>query len=147
VESTGKHKQLAEIILGHVIPQAEPRILAGVKGLFEIHNCTNELVMQGKSKLNDMLLEKDTVRTYVLALQVEVVEFLQTLDWKPWKNGKQESDERVLDEFADIIAFIGVLITILKAMGFDESDITSAYINKEQTNVVRFLQKIKEDSE
>lgn len=147
----GKNKYEEQLMLADrmqrtVLPDNRYKILAGIEALFTIHNNTNEMVMQGRSKLNDVLLKKDTVRTYVLALQVEVVEFLQTLDWKPWKNGEQESDERVLDEFADIIAFMGVLITILKAMGFSETDITNAYIRKEQTNVARFLQKAVEDS-
>lgn len=150
--TTGKNKYdqqllLADLVNRIVLPRNTPKIQAGIEALFEIHNQTNEMVKQGNSKLNDVLLEKDTIRTYVLALNVEVMEFLQTLDWKPWKNGTQESDERVLDEFADILAFIGVLITILKAMGFDESDITKAYISKEETNVARFMQKIREDSE
>jgi dimeric dUTPase (all-alpha-NTP-PPase superfamily) len=151
LETIGRNKYdsqltLANLVNNVVLPHNEPKIQAGVEALFSIHNNTNELVMQGNSKLNDVLTEKDTVRTYVLALQVEVMEFLQTLDWKPWKNGKQESDERVLDEFADMIAFMGVLITILKAMGFSEADIANAYIRKEQTNVARFLQKAVEDS-
>lgn len=151
METIGRNKYdsqltLANLVNNVVLPHNEPKIQAGVEALFSIHNNTNELVMQGNSKLNDVLTEKDTARTYVLALQVEVMEFLQTLDWKPWKNGKQESDERVLDEFADILAFVGVLITILKARGFSTVDITKAYIEKEQTNVARFMQKIKEDN-
>jgi hypothetical protein len=154
VENTGKRKliqtraltALAEIIATEIIPSNKTPIMLGITGLCDIHGNTNELVMHKGEKLNAVLLEKDTIRTYALALIVEVSEFLQTLDWKPWKNGKQESDERVLDEFADILAFVGVLITQLNAMGYSCEAITNAYLRKEHENVRRFIQKIEEDS-
>lgn len=150
MENTGKPNdqrlQLAKIIDDSVIPGNKTAIMLAIAGLYDIHNNTNELVMHNGEKLNTVLLEKDTIRTYALALIVEVGEFLQTLDWKPWKNGKQESDERVLDEFADILAFVGVLITQLKAMGYSCEAITNAYLRKEHENVRRFIRKIEEDS-
>lgn len=93
---------------------------------------------------------KDALRTYALALVVEAAEFLQTLDWKPWKNpGKAEASapdrERTADEFADILAFLGVLIVYLERMGLTPKDLAQAYMRKSVVNVDRFLGAISEE--
>jgi len=56
---------------------------------------------------------KDAVRTYTLAMIVEIAEWVQTLDYKPWKNSAPDAypvlSDTVADEFADILAFLGIL--------------------------------------
>lgn len=83
---------------------------------------------------------KDTLRTYVLAIFVELGEFLQELDWKPWKTKADVDKEKVAAEFADILAFLGVLLVQLQeGLGIDASDLAIAYKNKSVVNVERFL--------
>ena len=88
---------------------------------------------------------KDAIRSYVLALFVELGEFVQELDWKPWKNGKKIDKERVADEFADILAFLGVILVHLEALGIDEADLAKAYRMKSVTNLRRFLGELGEE--
>lgn len=151
MESSGKSNQqqyaLAQYLKGYTIPQNTSKIEAGLSALAEIHKNTNELVTQNGQKLNDALGDKDTLRTYVLALFVELGEFIQTLDWKPWRNVPDKSQEIICDEFADILAFVGVLITVLNARGISTRAIAEAYKQKEFVNVSRFIQKMEEDDE
>lgn len=122
-------------------------VLLGISALSEIHNKTNTLVEHDEGKLSDNLLDSDVLRTYVLATIVELCEFVQTLPWKPWRQSiKVVDNEKLLDEFADILAFIGVLITILNKMGFSSYDITKAYIHKEGINVARFTLQDEENN-
>jgi NTP pyrophosphatase (non-canonical NTP hydrolase) len=77
---------------------------------------------------------------------VELGEFIQALGWKPWRNDNRDhSQEKVLDEFADILAFLGVLITILQSHGITIDDIADAYIDKIVVNMNRFIGKLEED--
>lgn len=114
-------------------------VLAGLMSLSKIHEGTNCLVDHGGAPLTAVIQDKDVLRTYVLALMVELGEFVQTLDWKPWRDVPDKSRDKTLDEFADILAFIGVLLTILKARGISTLDITEAYIAKERVNISRFI--------
>ena len=83
---------------------------------------------------------KDTVRAYCLAFMIETAEFIQTLDWKPWKNKAKPCDtERALDEFADIMAFLGIIVEHLYRMGITPGDLAEAYRKKSIINVDRFL--------
>lgn len=82
---------------------------------------------------------KDAIRTYVLALFVELGEFLQELDWKPWKTKGAISAGKVADEFADILAFLGVVLVQLEHLGISEDMLANAYREKSIVNVERFL--------
>jgi len=114
-------------------------VLTGLMSLSKIHEGTNCLVDHCGAPLTAVIGEKDVLRTYVLALMVELGEFVQTLNWKPWRDVPDKSRDKTLDEFADILAFIGVLLTILKARGISTLDITEAYIAKERVNISRFI--------
>lgn len=84
---------------------------------------------------------KDAVRTYALAMIVEVAEWVQTLDYKAWKPGTKayprEHPEIVADEFADILAFLGILTHYMEQWGITTEDIAAAYIRKSAENVRR----------
>lgn len=82
---------------------------------------------------------KDQLRTYTLAMIVELGEFIQTLDWKPWKDKQDFDKSDVTYEFADILAFMGVLVVYLRKMGITPEDIGDAYVAKSITNIERFL--------
>lgn len=117
----------------------------GIRAFRDIHNATNKIASHGEGKLADVIESPDALRTYVLATIVELAEFVQTLPWKPWRTSvKVIDDKKVLDEFADILAFIGVLITILNNMGYSPDQITDAYILKEHININRFIENNEE---
>lgn len=120
----------------------------GIKALRNIHSATNRIASNGNYMLSEVLGRPDTWRTYVLATIVELAEFVQLLPWKPWRNAVRVIDsEKLLDEFADVLAFIGVLVTILGHLGYTPDDIANAYISKEFTNISRFAEKNKESTD
>lgn len=81
----------------------------------------------------------DQVRTYMLALIVELTELVQELNWKPWKNHKHINQARVADEFADVLAFLGILIIYLDSLGIPPSRLAEAYVSKTKVNIERML--------
>lgn len=88
---------------------------------------------------------KDAIRTYVLAMTVELMEFLQTLNWKPWKDKPALDRERTIDEFADVLAFQGIIIKHLETMGIGPVDLAEGYAKKSVVNIDRFLGKYGEE--
>jgi len=106
--------------------------IANIQGIVSspVRNCIPE---------KDEPVTKDMLRTYVLAMTVELMEFLQTLDWKPWKNKAVINEERVIDEFADILAFQGVIIYYLRRMGITPERLAKGYAKKSVENISRFL--------
>jgi hypothetical protein len=82
---------------------------------------------------------KEAVCTYTLAMIVEITEFIQTLDWKPWKKKSKIEREKVIDEFADILAFQGILIYYLNQMGITPEDLARGYRDKSIVNIRRFM--------
>lgn len=117
----------------------------GIRALRDVHIETNKIASHGEGALADVLGNPDTIRTYVLATIIELAEFIQTLPWKPWRTSVKEiDDKKILDEFADILAFIGVLITILNNMGYSPDQIADAYIKKEHINIDRFIENNEE---
>ncbi len=87
------------------------------------------------------LPSKDAVRSYTLALMVETAEFIQELDWKPWKDKAKVDTGRVADEFADILAFMGILILYLDRMGIPPGMLARQYRDKSKVNIDRFISR------
>mgnify|MGYP000429717305 CR=1 FL=1 len=99
------------------------------------------LPVEGCIPVEGELPSKDAIRTYVLAMTVELMEFVQTLDWKPWKQKSNLDIERIVDEFADILAFQGVLIYYLYLLGISPEMLELGYRKKSIENIDRFLGK------
>jgi dimeric dUTPase (all-alpha-NTP-PPase superfamily) len=117
----------------------EPLDLAlGLSFLANVQAVVSKSVQDAIPEINE-LPSKDSIRTYVLAMIVELAEFVQTLDWKPWKNKRDIDYARVLDEFADVLAFQGILILYMNRMGLASMDIAEAYNRKSIVNMQRFL--------
>lgn len=82
-------------------------------------------------------LTKEGVAVVAAALQVELGEFINELDWKPWKKHHVDR-EAVVEEFADIMAFLGLLMLHLEARyGITVEDLADAYLTKSVKNVDR----------
>jgi NTP pyrophosphatase (non-canonical NTP hydrolase) len=90
-------------------------------------------------------VSKEQMRSHALALVVEVAEFIQTIDWKPWTPGEfakfKGSVERTTDEFADILAFLGLIVLYLENMGVSPYDLSDAYVAKTKVNIRRLKER------
>lgn len=87
--------------------------------------------------VGDGELSKEGVAVVAAALQVELGEFINELDWKPWKK-HSVNREAVVEEFADIMAFLGLLMLHLEARyDITVKDLADAYLTKSVKNVDR----------
>lgn len=144
MEDIGKYNDYVEEAKS-TVDSNKYNIEDGIRALRNIHSATNKIASNGNYMLSEVLGKPETWRTYVLAAFVELAEFIQVLPWKPWRDSVKEIDsDKLLDEFADVLAFIGVLITILGELGYTPDDIARTYISKEFVNIDRFEDKYKE---
>lgn len=84
----------------------------------------------------------DNIRTYALALFIELGEFIQEFDWKPWKEARGIDRGRITDEFADILAFLGIFLVYMSRMGISMEDLAARYVVKTQVNIARFIGEV-----
>jgi len=91
--------------------------------------------LEGYGHLN---LDKDTITRYALALSIEVAEFANELPWKRWKEYPEEEQEerkqRILEEFVDVLHFIGTWGVLLGEMGISSYQIADEFVKKNQKN-------------
>jgi hypothetical protein len=85
------------------------------------------------------------ILTYGFAFIKEATELMDELGWKPWKPRKPINKERVADEFADILAFLGLLtIYVMRLADLTTDDLAAAYLRKSDVNVARFSGEVAE---
>ena len=71
------------------------------------------------------------VRTATLAAIVELVELLQEIPWKSWAKPKSIDTQKVVHEFADVLAFISLLMNYLEKLAdITPEDLAAAYADK-----------------
>jgi hypothetical protein len=113
----------------------------GLQAFASIQRVVSGLV-PGAIPAPGVALTKEQLRSYSLAMIVEIGEWLQTLEHKSWKPGGdvtlKEPPAIVMDEFADILAFLGILIHYMEVLGMDPFDLAQAYVKKSYVNVHRF---------
>lgn len=87
-------------------------------------------------------LDKDTLARYGTALMIEVAEFVNETPWKLWKEYPEEltplQKSKLVEEYADILAFMGTWLNFLELMGIDPDDVAAGYIRKVEKNHARF---------
>lgn len=83
----------------------------------------------------------DTLARYGNALQIEVAEFVNELPWKVWKKKDPDLD-RVVDEFADVLHFLGTFVSLLDLMGMTPETLATAFQTKWDENQRRFDGKV-----
>jgi NTP pyrophosphatase (non-canonical NTP hydrolase) len=82
-----------------------------------------------------IMATKANMATYFAALMVEAGECLNLLNWKPWKRHHAVDTDRILDEFADMQAFLYLIADLIcQATGVQPEDLLAAYIQKSQIN-------------
>lgn len=85
------------------------------------------------------------VLTYGYALIKEITELADELGWKPWKPRKPIDQSRVADEFADVLAFLGLItLYVMRLANLEPSDLAAAYLRKSDVNVARFSGKVED---
>lgn len=84
-------------------------------------------------RLGDYNTDKDTLARYGNALLLEVAEFVNETPWKKWKD-KPIDPDRLKDEFADVLHFIGTWMYILDLWGITATEIALAFIEKNNRN-------------
>lgn len=84
---------------------------------------------------------KEVYQIYGTALAIEVSEFVNELDWKPWKN-KEPDMEKVVEEFVDVLHFIGSWLAILGHLNVSISDVVSEFARKQELNQARLAGKV-----
>ena len=80
------------------------------------------------------------LRTTFLALIVEVAELVQLFNWKQWKDSHVFDEhhlDRMANEFADMLAFLGYIILFLDDLGVSPADLAEAYEEKTILNHAR----------
>jgi hypothetical protein len=84
-----------------------------------------------------------TIPVYFAALMTEAGECLNELNWKPWKANHPVDTARVLDEFADIQAFVYLIGDLINQVtGTTPEDLYEAYLTKSQVNRDRLAGKV-----
>ena len=104
-------------------------------------NVLRALQRVSMSKLGHDRADKEIYQIYGLALSIEVSEFVNELNWKPWKH-TQPNKEAVLEEFVDVLHFIGTWTQLLLHLGFNTADIATAFASKYNVNQERLDGKV-----
>lgn len=103
-----------------------------------------ELQARGAANLPEHLhpLDQADMRTAFLGAFVELGEWANETQWKPWREyGKpdQEAIERILDEAADFQHFYAWIMRSIEAQyGISPEDLALAFIRKHEVNIKRF---------
>ncbi|MBU1449306.1 dUTP diphosphatase [Patescibacteria group bacterium] len=87
------------------------------------------------NRLENLEYLQAQIKNYVLALDVELAEFLSEINWKPWKKEQKELDfDKLKEELIDILHFFLILCLLL---GLDADEIKSIYDKKMLLNIKR----------
>lgn len=82
-------------------------------------------------------LTPENMRTLLLAMHSEVDEWGKEIGWKPWKpvNPGDVDVPRMTDEFADLLAFMGLAMTYMTGLGVGTDELVDAYVKKSVHNI------------
>ena len=131
-DSKYTHETIRRLALGRTGPEALSEALGdGLRVLMETQMDINKVTQYEEGHFDEAL------RTYALALQVELAEFIQELNWKPWKKAKAPDYDRVMDEFADVLAFLGHILRLLHALDIGPYQLADAFQMKTKINFTR----------
>lgn len=112
--------------------QPEDKLLAvglGLKSLAEEAEPTLQAFATGDSR--------DDIARYGLCLVLEAGELVNSLPWKRW--ARNESDlNKAVEEFADMLCFIGSIVGLFHRLGISTEDLTRGYFEKVEENRNRF---------
>lgn len=118
------------------------RLAQGLKSLEDTQKLVSGMVSSALPPEGEVP-SRDQIRTYFLATVVELVELMNELNWKPWKQSEKDIDVvKVADEFADILAFLGVILNYLHSCGVNTDTLAAQYARKSKVNIDRFNHRV-----
>lgn len=124
----------------HLGPDDVEKLTAGLEVLMDVQH---EVSGKVKGAITDEIPTGDQTRTYFLAMIKETLELMDEFPlWKPWKESKEIAPDRVVDEFADVLAFLGVIINYIYTMGINPYALARGYASKTNVNQARFDGKV-----
>ena len=105
----------------------------------DIFNQIEEYQKEMGYNFNNMLLQDRMAifRNYILALQVEQVELLNELPWKPWRDSSKQqhgTKEIIANEWVDCLFF---LVDQALCLGLSAEEVLKAFKQKMQINLAR----------
>jgi hypothetical protein len=121
--------------------QMQERVAGGLLQLIAVQRVISAPVIRS----TDHQVNRSYFRDYVLALYVEIGEFLNATSWKPWKFEVEVDQMQIQDEYADILAFLGIGLILLNRLypNINPDTLAAAYIRKSRINVERAKGNIK----
>lgn len=116
----------------------EQRLLAaGLRQLAAIQRVVSIMVPGSLDPTNESVTET------CFALAGEVFEMAQAIGWKSWKSNPPMTEDQVqvvAEEFADILAFLGrLMILVRRRTGLEFEELAAAYMGKSRKNIARFM--------
>lgn len=94
-------------------------------------------------------ISNDQVTRAAFALTGEVFELAQELGWKNWKDNPEMTPEqkaRILEEYADVVAFFGLMTYyVLRRTEVSPREIEAAYWHKTRKNIDRLTGNTNEE--
>lgn len=130
--SEGNEEQTSKF----AVPAAS--VAVGLHGLAEVQAYVSSLA-DGALPEEGQPPTPQQVRDTILALVDEILECMHELDWKPWKRKDSIDVAKVTEEFADVLAFLGLFVVLLKHLGINPDDLALAYAAKSEKNEQRLL--------
>lgn len=87
---------------------------------------------------------RDDIARYGLCLVLEAAELVNALPWKRW--ARRPSDlNKAVEEFADMLCFIGSIMGLFERLGISAEMLTEAYLDKAAENRERFAEYLKDE--
>lgn len=77
------------------------------------------------------LFDQEFVKTMTLAAIVELAEFVQCTDWKPWKEPTGWKRDAAVEELVDAFHFV---VNLALALGLTADELFEAYVKKNDEN-------------
>lgn len=107
-------------------------------------------LLKKQEQLQEFIYGKDWWKDFksqivynVVAIISELGEFLQEINWKPWKRqNKQINCEKAFEELIDILFFyMNLIIVFSKHFQYSYNDVIKKYEEKWQKNIKRIKNK------
>ena len=120
-------------------------------------NWNLKAMLETQTKVNDKVSEKLKEQPksidYLLAMHVEVFEFINAVGtWKWWKHSHVPNKEKILDELADVMAFYFSYLLTLDSETLNEieeitKEVYGTLEDKEVASILRYITQCINDGE
>lgn len=103
----------------------------------------NQMALSAMVDGKELSIDWTNPALYFAALNTELGELLNHLNWKPWKQARPVHKEETLEEWADCLAFFLINTAfVMEATGATVEEMLAAHVKKTLDNQDRFLGKV-----